>query len=34
MNNGDCNLELNLEDLYHSSPTMSMEEFLNSEFKS
>lgn len=32
MNDHDCNLEINLEDLYHSSPTMTMEEFLNYEF--
>lgn len=32
MSDRDCNLNINLEDLYHSSPAMSMEEFLNSEF--
>jgi hypothetical protein len=28
----DCNLNLELEDLYHSSPSMTAEEYLLSEF--
>ena len=32
MSDSDCNLNINLEDLYHSSPNITMEEFLNNEF--